>query len=568
MKLFNLIVAVLSAGALAACSGSRSVSTENESAQVSGGAAALLDVFPDSVDLMPETGRWATQTSFVYTPTDSSWGEGLDEQSVFHMEMKHVQDDDNSFALRIGKGGQIYSLRGIFGEGVPPSNPQSPWNDEVWQFVAACERYNMLNSLKNAGPVSEETLERFKAVVPMHHYFVHNSGSYIFGESDIKNLYCPMLASELSADGRAYRTLNWGLTSLTDTMHRSPLLYYCQTRDLGDGILELTWMVHNFSVREDIVFSYLNAPWGGTRHTSLPFHYIATPEGNPVPREQITGKIGLTDPIPVKFRKTGGWSLACATEAPDSPAMAVVFGRDKNLEAELKKAENGEPFCQFKPSEYRNYLAAWPLYEQGGAWEDWRTRPENSFRNYDVVEAAARLHVRPGTSIFWRSFLVINSRDDAAELAKSLVDQVDYGLAVFDPETTPTVSVFIRDGKVVDSGQAAFELYSKPVPGTMPVFLIEQAETGREVLTTDPYVFVQKERVELGVPEEHPHHDYYKEATRYSMKQHNSKWKRLLGYAYVEKPEQGASVKLSDVLEPSQFPEPTTFHLDLWVQRP
>ena len=83
-----------------------------------------------------------------------------------------------------------------------------------------------------------------------------------------------------------------------------------------------------------------------------------------------------------------------------------------------------------------------------------------------------------------------------------------------------------------------------------------------------PYVFVQKERVELGVPEEHPHHDYYKEATRYSMKQHNSKWKRLLGYAYVEKPEQGASVKLSDVLEPSQFPEPTTFHLDLWVQRP
>jgi len=130
------------------------------------------------------------------------------------------------------------------------------------------------------------------------------------------------------------------------------------------------------------------------------------------------------------------------------------------------------------------------------------------------------------------------------------------------------VPVCIRDGKVVDSGRPAFELYSKPVLGTMPVFLIEQAESGREVLTTDPYVFVQKERVELGVPEEHPHYDYYKDATRYSMKKHHSQWKRLLGYAYVDKPAEGAYVKLSSLLEPSQFPEPTTFHLDLWVKRP
>ena len=567
MKLFNLIVAVLSVGALSACAGSRSVSTQKESAQVPDVAAALLDVFPASLDLMPEAERGATQTSFAYTPTDSSWGEGLDEQNVFHMEMKHTQDDDNSFALRIGKGGQIYSLRGAFGESVPPSNTRSPWNDEVWQFVAACERYNTLNSLEKAGPVSEATLARFKEVLPAHHYFIHNSGSYIVGESDITNLYCPMLASELSADGRTYRTLNWGLTSLTDTLHRSPLLYYCQTRDLGDGILELTWMVHNFSVRDDVVFGYLNAPWGGTRHTSLPFHYVASPEGEALPREQLIAQ-QTHFPTTLEFRETGGWKLACATEAADSPALAVVFGRDKNLEAELQKAADGEPFCQFKPSGYRDYLAGWPHYDKGGAWEDWQTRPENSFRNYDVVEAAVRLNLKPGTSIFWRSFLVINRRDKAAELAQSLVDQVDYGLAVFDPATTPMVPVCIRDGKVVDSGRPAFELYSKPVLGTMPVFLIEQAESGREVLTTDPYVFVQKERVELGVPEEHPHYDYYKDATRYSMKKHHSQWKRLLGYAYVDKPAEGAYVKLSSLLEPSQFPEPTTFHLDLWVKRP
>jgi hypothetical protein len=271
-------------------------------------------------------------------------------------------------------------------------------------------------------------------------------------------------------------------------------------------------------------------------------------------------------PIPVDFRKTGGWKLACATEATNSPAMAVVFGRDKNLEAELKKAANGEPFCQFKPSEYRDYLAHHPLYEKGGAWEDWQTRPENSFRNYDVVEAAVRLHLKPGTSIFWRSFIVINSRGKAAELAKPLVDKVEYGLAVFDPATTPTVPVCFRDGKVVDSGTPAFELFSKPVPGTMPLFLIEHAETGREVLTTDPYIFVEQKRVELGVPPEHPHYDYYKNAVRYSTKNHHSKWKRLLGYGYIDQPAEGSYKQISSLVDPSFFPKPDTFHLDLWVK--
>lgn len=561
------LLTVLPLVMFSACFGSSIGGSAKHDVQLLNVNTAILDVFPSAIDWNPESGRGKTHTSFAYMPTDSSWAQGIDEESVFHMEMKHTQDRHNSFALRIGKGGQIYSLRGVFGESVPPSSQFSPWNDEVWQFVAACERYNKIQSLQQAGPVPKATLARFKELLPMGHYFVHNSGSYIFEGSKIKNLYCPLLASAMSADGGSYRMLNWGLTSMSNTLHRSPLLYYFQTRDLGDGVIELTWVVHNFSVRDDIVFSYLNAPWGGTRRTSLPYHYIATPQGHAVPREQVTGKIGMADPTPVDFRATGGWSLACATEESDSPTMAVVFGRDKNLESELEKAATGQAFCQFKPSQYRNYLAAWPNYEKGAIWEDWETRPENSFRNYDVVEAAARLHIKPGTTIFWRSFLVINRRDRAIKLANTLVDEVDYGLVTFDPAHTPKLPVSIEAGRVVDSGQTSFELYAHPVSGTMPVFLIEHSETGREVLTTDPYIFVDQEQVDLEVPVNHPHYDYYQGAVRYRLMNHNSTWKRLLGYAYVEKPDQGEYTKLSEILEPSQFPAPTKFHLDLFVEQ-
>ena len=54
------------------------------------------------------------------------------------------------------------------------------------------------------------------------------------------------------------------------------------------------------------------------------------------------------------------------------------------------------------------------------------------------------------------------------------VGQVAYGVLTFASETRPTVPVFIRDGKVVEEGPAsAFDLYARPVPGAVPLFLIE-----------------------------------------------------------------------------------------------
>ena len=708
-------------------------------------AATLLDVFPESVVQMPVERQGKTTLSTTYTPSESLWGKHLDERDVFNFEMKHLQDESNSFGLRIGNGGQLYSLRGAFGESIPPQGVGNPWNDEVWQFVAVCGKYN---GLDNAGILPEAAADRLRKSSYAGTYFIHNSGAYMgthvdsgtitlscdarldpdstvplsiilrdistepwktfatlnvgdeqlvlngkrfgnveagvwysitlsfgmgkdsdgevtatvtphggeaatatmpFDEKDISvfnwlglsaagtsrgvinvdnlcverktgaistwplkenfddypvggsfghvagedkakggtafvndsvavsgknsleihdapglaagwapvvkagvlstrsgSLYCPLLAADVPADGRTYRTVNWGIVPQLKTIHRSPILYYVQTRDVGEGVIEITYVVHNFSARDDIVFDWLNAPWGGTRITSLPYHYVSSASGELWDRQKSVD-IKLVNGIDV--RKTGGWNLSCATEADDSPSLALVFGRDRHLDAELARAEKGLPHCQISHSIYRDMISPLP--------DDLRLRPEQSWRNYDPAVVIPRLNLTPGKTIWYRSYLVVNRKDRAVELAKSLVDSVDYGWRTFDPATTPMVQV----------PGTAIRLFAHPVPGSMPLFLVQNATTGREDVTTDPYIFVPQEKLDLGVPPEHPKHDYYSQAVGYSLDENNTNWKRILGYGYVEKPEGDGFVRVSSLLDANRFPGTDTYHLDLWVKQ-
>jgi len=348
----------------------------------------ILDVFPQSVVQLPPDRQGTTAFSSRFTPSGSLWDQRLDERRVFHLQIEHRQQAHNSFKLRLGKGGQIYSLRGPFGESVPPSwrppgGDTSPWNDEVWQFVAVCTRYNGVDASLKAGDLAPATVRQMRDSAYHTSFFIHNSGAYIPSESKIDALYCPLLAAETRPAERCSRMLNWGLVPQIKTVHRSPLLYYSQVCDVGEGIIELTWVVHNFAMRDDIVFTHLNAPWGGTRISSLPLRYVSSPEGRLIERQDILNSAGV-----VEVRKTGGWNLSCASETRDSPSLALVFGRDRHLEAERARAAAGEPYCQFAHSLYRDWRAAAPLYE--GTWKDWRTRPANTFRNYDVCETSAR----------------------------------------------------------------------------------------------------------------------------------------------------------------------------------
>ena len=530
----------------------------------------ILDVFPPSAAASDRQGQGNTSISLEYTPSKSLWAEGLDERQVFHAQIQHDQAESNSFTLRIGKGGQVYSLRGPFGESVPPSctgegPSRSPWNDEVWQFVTVCSKYNGLKSLQRSENMPDTVREAITALPYKSTFFIHNSGAYIPDSRSINNLYCPMLAATQTQDKKGYRSLTWGLVPQVRTIHRSPVLYYNQVRDIGNGIIELTWVVHNFSTRDDIIFDHLNAPWGGTRHTSLPYHAISSPDNTLKPRNAF-----FPDTKPdgtISLRKTGGWKIASASKDEDSASLALVFGRDKHLEEQQAKAARGEPYTQRGGGVLRDFLAHYPqLYN--GIWKDWETRPENSFRNYDVIAMIPNLTLRPGESIWYRSFLVVNRRKQAAAIAQSLVDDVDYGLVQFSITDTPRIPIYLVDNRVVDAAPAGtpptLYLFSKPVPRSHPVFLLEDTQTGREIISTDLYRFVPSEPLTLHIPKEHPASEYYNNAHGYSLDKNHCRWKKLLGFGLIAKPDGKKSQRLSTVLPDNVFPPPDTNHLDLW----
>ncbi len=507
------------------------------------GEKDLLSVFPESTFHAADPGT--ATASFDFAASPGPWAEGMDERDVFQVSLKHSQDPLNSYELRVGKGGQIYSLQGAFGESVPPSwrsgNNRSPWNDEVWQFVAVCSRYNY----------ARKGADWIKAAAPYKtSYFIHNSGCYMPESAvPLRNLYCPLLASGYDAPTRTYRQVNWGLVPQHQTIHRSPLLYYLQVRDAGGGVIELTWVVHNFSVRDDIVFDHLNAPWGGTRVSSLPLHAVARPDGS-----LETGNSTKA----VDVRQTGGFDLASATSADDSPSLALVFGRDKNLDAEKARAQSGVEPTQFKPSLYRSIRAAAPLYTK--AWQDWQTRPANSFRNYQVAVVIPKLRLAPDTTIWYRSYLVVDGRDKAAARARELVDQVDYGSLDFPPASTPIVPVKSDDGKPL------FGLFVRPVKGSLPVFRLKDRQTGRVAYTTDPYLFTPQEKLALAVPKEDADYDYFSQAVGYTL-DGKTEYQGLAGFACKERPAEGDWQKLSIAVGSEHFSDPTPFHVDVWVAR-
>ena len=747
----------------------------------------LLELFPPSVAVVPEAKQGQTTISSDYSPSGSLWTEapGLDERRVFDLLIRHEQDEDNSFDMRIGKGGQIYSLRGSFGESINPQKLEANWNDGVWQPVChpTTTKYHPISRLP------EEMAKPIKESEYAHGQFIHGAGTYVlhgmdsgdftvscdvmlhpdkpgplsillrdaehgrpmltfgtlsiserhidlngnrfaearpgewqqiklafslnddaegivtasvrnadesnssatapFSASGVRtftwlglsaagsgegvtyvdnleakrvekgqtewplqydfeqastisrdlekfvvgadeakdarilvtdrvaasgkrsleirdaagleagwqplmrmhlhstlegSLYSPKLASDITGNGRIFRTANWGLVPQLKTISRSPILYYTQLRDVGDGIIEVTYIFHNFNVRDDIDYGHMNAPWGSTRFSSLPHFYVNSPDGELMTYGEFKGAWNdpaTVDNLPsagvIDVRKTGGWNLNSASEADDAPSLALVFGRDRHLEAEQERAKKGLPFAQFRESAFRFGIYPRP--------DDWQTRPENSWENWYGQALLPKLHLTQGKTVWYRYFFVINRKDRAIELADSLVDKVDYGLLTFDAADTPQVPVYVSGGKVVDGkvsrptkdvGRETFpaiKLFAHPVSGTMPLFLIENASTGQEVVTTDPYIFVPQEKMNYEVPAD-PKFDNYRNAVGYDMRvdKNNSRWKRLLGYGYVEKPEAGDFVRLSQLLNAELFPKANTppaagqaYHLDLWV---
>ena len=420
---------------------------------------ALLDVFPES-PVKAAAGGWSCALSENYEPSGSKWAKGLDERHVFQAAMTHREAGSVLWRLGIGAGGHIYSLRGPFGESVPPQeHPGAPWIDEVWQLVAVCHEKNDRTMVAGRRPMA---------------YFIHQSGVYMRDPQLKRPFYSPLLASHYDAAGRSYSLVNWPQQAHVPTAHRSGALYYTRFRDCGDGVIEITYVIYNFGPD---TLDFFNIPWGGVRTSSLPVHMLSKADGA---SEVAGGRFNQKGNIRT-LAETGGWAVfAQAASARPRYALALVFGTDRHLAEQSKLADSDPRRFQTRPSPYRWGIGGGPK------------------RDYTVGETIRRFNLTGGRAVFARVFMIVGTLERVVARARRLAPDTDYGLLEFTEQNAKLLPLYVtrhaRTGQTVLStvrtggARPALYTYAQPVAGSLPLFLMQDTTSGKLLTSTDPYI--------------------------------------------------------------------------------
>lgn len=420
----------------------------------------LTAVFPKNILASLDTsGFHFTKT---YTPTTSTWAisDIFPESIVFQSELSYESSKtpENSYQLRIGKGGQIYSFRGPFGESVPPqwrsargdtsriAVAKAPWIDEVWQMVA-------VDNKKNNRDVAK--------------YFIHQAGVYLKTSEQDQPFYSPLLAEYFDEDRQSYSVINWGQQAHTDDNlkadFRSDLLYYTTYTNLGKGIIQVDAMIYNFG---DDIINHINMPWGGVRVSSLKYFFESTPNHEYIQKEKRYG----TPPLG-RTTATGGWLAYSGDIEGKGPAMAIVVSKEEEVGGNLFR------------------------YGFAGA------KINNNPRDYNVFAITRKLKSNPvsfGKAIQFRYYYVVGASVEAVKntiLANSLTTQTREGFySVSKKKADDVYYHFRRNYKAVESmtvtenAENALHLKAQPYKNSYPLFWI-QGCNGAEVITSDQYHF-------------------------------------------------------------------------------
>ena len=122
-------------------------------------------IFPPTSPLCQGAGS-STSFSTAYSTTAdvSDWdvNNAQYEENVFEIDMIHSDNNENrTWILRLGKGGQIASFRVASGEAIAnQANSHAAWNDLVQQMVAVNTQINTPanpNFIHQAGPYMKDT---------------------------------------------------------------------------------------------------------------------------------------------------------------------------------------------------------------------------------------------------------------------------------------------------------------------------------------------------------------------------------------------------------------------------
>ena len=188
-----------------------------------------------------------------WIPSFRSYEESLFQASMSYTAPPTGDASDRSWTIRIGTGGNIYSHRApdLHGETMPPQNyaspntsaQQAPWIDEVHQMVVVNTNLN-----------GNQNRYGRKA------YFHHQAGAYqsdrdYMRQAGQEPFYSPNLARHCEDNWCAFAS--WGThahvqnkwfgnpaTESIGTPFTSPVMYITKFSNCGDGVIEVTQLIH------------------------------------------------------------------------------------------------------------------------------------------------------------------------------------------------------------------------------------------------------------------------------------------------------------------------------------
>lgn len=481
-------------------------------------APSLLDFFPPSTapSFLATPSEFAVSHAFRPATSRSHWAEGTDEAKVFHAYLTHKSLGERSWELRLGKGGQLYSIVSSFGEAMPPQSQRAPWVDEVWQMVALHD--DLLDWL----PAKDGGRGRIRHQA---NAFIHQSGMYVGRESNYPGeeenvpdapFYSPMLANSYREDQRSYAVMSWGQVP-TPSIQRSGVLFAVQFRDLGAGVIEATYVCFNFG---EAPVTSLDTPWGGVRTSLFPELVMADTKGQYQFHTPFSGEM---KGFHTDLKDTGGWGAATQNAAdPHAWSLGLVFGRDQHW-AEQSALDKASP-ARFQRTP--------TVYGAG----DSRHGP----RDYTVMSVGNRVNLGPGETYFRRVFFIIGTLSEVAEKAHALEPHADYHPLTFNESNTPLLPLYVRKiagGHEVPTLENADQAnapicftYAHPVKGSLPLFLLQETATGRYAVSTDPCRFCAKAPFANPYPEGDPKHGRFQNRVQYLTYDGKTKWLGILGY--------------------------------------
>jgi len=399
----------------------------------------------------------------TYTPSGSFWEvDSFPESVVFQAELHslYAADSTQSYRIRVGKGGHLYSFIGeAFGESVPPQwrpngwvqptygggTSYAPWVDEVWQLVCVD------GALHNP---------------PDSSYFIHQAGVYLKTPSQNQPFYSPTVAEYYDSDKKTYTTVNWGQQAHTEDLasagFTSSLLYYTRYTLVGEGILQVDNIVYNFG--QDNI-NFMNVPWGGVRNSSLEHFFISAPDHSYV---NTPGLYGQT-PV-IQTATTAGWIAWASDSLGDSPALGLVNSIRTNTNSNVFRY--GDAGNLSNPNNFRDYhvheMIRFPAPGQLGFGRALNFR-------YFYVLAESIDSVR---SKIIQEDLVGHTLDSAYVPMMGDVDSVQYKFMAMSGEAV-SVESFASEGIM---------LRTMPFADSYPVFRLT-ASDGRQFVSSDPYHF-------------------------------------------------------------------------------